>query len=202
MYETGINGKLFARITASADGRQISLSYLNIRHPVFKISLGQTDLFSDVEPIWFESLVIDCIKADYHNDESLAGIGLAQQTSVLPQWGQRIELDDGIWNEDGVDTQKENLVDRNILLSTLSMLTVGPGQRLKEQLSRFIYLCPLREVPERNYEPLRSPDESRWAHGLAAWDVRYNSNARFVHLNKRLLRCFAPTDLQLDPGFH
>jgi len=58
------------------------------------------------------------------------------------------------------------------LLSTLlTQLIVGPTERLREALSSFRYLGPLREPPPRNYEPPRSPDPSRWPSGLAAWDL-------------------------------
>jgi hypothetical protein len=35
------------------------------------------------------------------------------------------------------------------------------------------YVGPLREIPTRKYRPRLSPDESRWAQGLAAWDLLY-----------------------------
>ena len=58
------------------------------------------------------------------------------------------------------------------LLSTLlTQLIVGPTERLREALTSFRYLGPLREPPPRNYEPPRSPDPSRWPSGLAAWDL-------------------------------
>ena len=58
------------------------------------------------------------------------------------------------------------------MLSTLlTQLIVGPTERLREALSSFRYLGPLREPPPRNYEPPRSPDPSRWPSGLAAWDL-------------------------------
>jgi hypothetical protein len=36
------------------------------------------------------------------------------------------------------------------------------------------YIGPLRKIPTRNYRPQVTPDEARWAHGLAAWDLLYN----------------------------
>jgi predicted ATPase len=35
------------------------------------------------------------------------------------------------------------------------------------------YIGPLREIPSRKYRARLSPDESRWAQGLAAWDLLY-----------------------------
>jgi hypothetical protein len=39
------------------------------------------------------------------------------------------------------------------------------------------YIGPLREIPSRDYRPQVSPDESRWAHGLAAWDLLYSNKS-------------------------
>src|SRR6266478_3323307 len=33
------------------------------------------------------------------------------------------------------------------------------------------YIGPLRQLPTRLYRPQVSPDEARWAQGLAAWDL-------------------------------
>jgi AAA domain, putative AbiEii toxin, Type IV TA system len=35
------------------------------------------------------------------------------------------------------------------------------------------YIGPLREIPSRSYRPQVTPDEARWASGLAAWDLLY-----------------------------
>ena len=37
---------------------------------------------------------------------------------------------------------------------------------------------PLREIPARDYIPQFSPDESRWARGLAAWDLLHGPRGR------------------------
>ena len=37
-------------------------------------------------------------------------------------------------------------------------------------MENFKYLGPLREIPSRTFEVLRSPDAARWATGLSAWD--------------------------------
>ena len=39
------------------------------------------------------------------------------------------------------------------------------------------YVGPLREIPSRRYRPRLSPDESRWAQGLAAWDLLYTDTS-------------------------
>ena len=51
---------------------------------------------------------------------------------------------------------------------------------LVSELEQFRYLGPLRELPSRQFEPIRSPDPSRWSHGLAAWDLLYSCQREFV----------------------
>jgi len=51
---------------------------------------------------------------------------------------------------------------------------------LKESLGKLCYVGPLRELPPRSFEAAKSPDDSRWSTGLAAWDVLHNSELSFV----------------------
>jgi hypothetical protein len=50
---------------------------------------------------------------------------------------------------------------------------VGPLRLVRDYLNAMTYIGPLREIPSRKYRPRLSPDESRWAQGLAAWDLLY-----------------------------
>ena len=59
---------------------------------------------------------------------------------------------------------------REWILEALSQLLVGPGQLVRDALTAFRYLGPLRETPSRDHAPPRFPDPSRWASGLGAWD--------------------------------
>jgi hypothetical protein len=52
-------------------------------------------------------------------------------------------------------------------------LIVGPLRLVRDYLAAMTYVGPLREIPSRKYRPRLSPDESRWAQGLAAWDLLY-----------------------------
>jgi hypothetical protein len=53
----------------------------------------------------------------------------------------------------------------------LTQLIVGPGRLLRDWLRAFVYLGPIRELPARGYAPPRTPDPTRWASGIAAWDL-------------------------------
>jgi hypothetical protein len=59
------------------------------------------------------------------------------------------------------------------LSALLDELVLGPIRIVRDYLSAMTYVGPLREIPTRKYRPRLSPDESRWAQGLAAWDLLY-----------------------------
>lgn len=63
---------------------------------------------------------------------------------------------------------------RRGLSTLLDELLLGPARIVRDYLSTVTYIGPLREIPGRNYRPQLSPDESRWAQGLAAWDLLNN----------------------------
>ncbi|RVM95943.1 AAA family ATPase [Sinorhizobium meliloti] len=62
---------------------------------------------------------------------------------------------------------------RSGLTSLLDELVLGPMRIVRDYLGAMTYIGPLREIPSRRYRPRLSPDESRWAQGLAAWDLLY-----------------------------
>jgi hypothetical protein len=53
---------------------------------------------------------------------------------------------------------------------------VGPLRLARDYLNSMTYIGPLRDIPLRGFRPRLSPDESRWAQGLAAWDLLYGDN--------------------------
>ena len=59
------------------------------------------------------------------------------------------------------------------LAALLDELILGPNRIVREMLGSTTYIGPLRDIPARGFRPRSSPDESRWAHGLAAWDLIY-----------------------------
>jgi predicted ATPase len=53
----------------------------------------------------------------------------------------------------------------------LDEIVLGPLRIVCRCLEDMTYIGPLRQVPTRGYRPQVSPDEARWAQGLAAWDL-------------------------------
>jgi hypothetical protein len=68
---------------------------------------------------------------------------------------------------------------------------------VKEALSKACYVGPLRELPARNFEPAKSPNDTRWSKGLAAWDVMQNSEPTFL---KKINKWLGSTD-HLNSGY-
>ncbi|NOY92019.1 MAG: DUF3696 domain-containing protein [Deltaproteobacteria bacterium] len=53
----------------------------------------------------------------------------------------------------------------------LDDLVTSAVEALRDQLERFRYVGPVRQSPPRHYHAPKQNDESRWAHGLGAWDA-------------------------------
>ena len=63
------------------------------------------------------------------------------------------------------------------LMALLDEVIVGPLRLTRDYLNTMTYIGPLREIPSRGFRPRLSPDKSRWAQGLAAWDVLYTDRS-------------------------
>lgn len=69
------------------------------------------------------------------------------------------------------DEEHEREYDRRYALSSvLDELVRGPLKIVRAHLEAMRYVGPLREIPSRTFSAKSSPDEGRWATGLAAWD--------------------------------
>ena len=79
------------------------------------------------------------------------------------------------------DVKKADLEERtprvNGLRSLLSEMILGPARIIRDYLSQMTYIGPLRDIPTRSYRPQVTPDEARWAQGIAAWDLLYNDRS-------------------------
>ena len=62
----------------------------------------------------------------------------------------------------------------------LTRAVLEPLRALRATLNSLLYLGPLREIPERNYQTPRTRDARRWATGLGAWDVLHQYGNSFT----------------------
>jgi len=191
-YEVGINGDLLCNITSSSDGRQVQISHINFSNPLL-VNKDETSEDTGINLWeWTENIVQ---KQYLKNDE--VQFGIINMDSALPYLGFPLKLNSDIWEtEHSTDHGIEYSVKNYKLL--LSSLIVGPGELTRNALRKFLYLGPLRDVPSRNYIPELSPNLSRWANGLAAWDILYKANDKFIN---SFNDWFARKD-RLNTGYH
>lgn len=169
-----INGENLATITTADGERRIQLSNFYTNHPLFWPEGETEDEEEGTIPLGeLHFGVLDLIKDQYH-DSAWITLDLDDQTSPLPRWGQPLNFSEFIWQE-GVDR-----ADVREFTERISSLIVGPFEILRKALKNFLYLGPLRDIPQRSFVPMRSSVESRWAQGLAAWDLLIQEGAPLV----------------------
>lgn len=160
-YLSSLNGSLFARIL-STDGmneNQCQL-HVNMDHPLL-------DKEFESERNWDQQQFADCVaktqgaivRSKCNGNEMIFDLKTAR--NAIPAWGVPLEI----------DFQKHSDMDTDLIVTEgLSQLIVGPLDSLRRQLSNFLYIGPLREIPTRNHENKLNRDPRRWASGIAAWD--------------------------------
>lgn len=186
-YEVGINGEHFAQISAAVDSRRVWISALNFNHPLF-LSGDEPQLRNEDEPplsqleLLFEVVTnLRQSTMDYPGNSPIkenVEIELDQDAAV-PAWGGSINISESCLQDLSIHGGDSDAVYDEFTFY-INQLIVGPGELLREELNKFRYLGPIREIPPRNYQELRSPDVSRWASGLAAWDILYASDNSFI----------------------
>lgn len=60
-----------------------------------------------------------------------------------------------------------------LITGLISGLAYGPALILSHWLTDSVYVGPLREVPDRNFQPQKTRSISRWSTGIAAWEKLY-----------------------------
>ncbi|MHA6326473.1 DUF3696 domain-containing protein [Roseivivax sp. CAU 1753] len=88
----------------------------------------------------------------------------------------RMTRDENEAYENALKHYKQQLDTVAGLSAIMDELILGPVRIVRDYLQAVTYIGPLREIPSRGYRPRLSPDESRWAQGLAAWDVLYTQS--------------------------
>lgn len=170
-YATGFNGLPFANVICDDSGNRVRISSIN-DHPSLKADIGYG---CEVNHIWDPYWEVI--------NENIVGTGddlnlLLRSYSVLPQWGKPLEILRECYIEPHCNGPYESQI--NALEGYLRQLIVGLGELLLDELKNIRYIGPIRKIPPREYTPARFNDESRWASGLAAWDLLYKADASLV----------------------
>ena len=178
-----LDGKPFAAIVSPPQVGRAQLSEFNFEHPLVRRALRpderkeeRSDELAASSPLEDEifSLAREAA-ADRSTpdtpDDNLR-IAVATIVGALPNLDRDLVLD--IRDPDIKKAELEERTPRvNGLRALLSEMILGPARIIRDYLGQMTYIGPLREIPTRSYRPQVTPDEARWAQGLAAWDLLY-----------------------------
>jgi hypothetical protein len=100
-------------------------------------------------------------------------VGLHNQSDAMPNMVSGLEFDADIWRE--IEGELEDLGNeeklKHLAMAVINTAICGPLQVLSKWLDDLSYIGPLRDLPPRNILPRSTPDKSRWATGIAAWEM-------------------------------
>lgn len=169
-YEVGLNGQRIAEISTEP-GFSPCITLVDFDHPLFM----RFDEAEEIEPeddqgtrkrmeALYRGLFLFADSAS-----PMEGIELieSRHAGVIPNFAEPLPL-----ASDTID--EEDIPVFEVFSFIVNQILVGTGDLLLRHLKSLRYLGPLRQVPPRNYLPQSSPDEARWANGLAAWDILYS----------------------------
>ena len=182
-----LDGEPFAAIVSPPQEGRAQLTDFNFAHPLLCRAILPNDEpedepgdLLDSSPLKDEILALareaaaDRSTRDMQDDQLRISVGTG--LGGLPALDREMIL--GIRDPDENNAEREEGTPRvNSLRALLSELILGPVRLVRDHLAQMTYIGPLREIPARNYRPQATPDDARWAHGLAAWDLLYNDRS-------------------------
>ncbi|MCE8512256.1 AAA family ATPase [Ruegeria pomeroyi] len=174
---------LAAIVSPPAEGRA-QLTNFKFAHPLLQRAVLPDDMPEDgdedfaagsplEDEIWSlaREAAADRSTPDIPDDQLRIAVGT--RLGALPRLDRDLILD--IRDPDVKKAELEERTPRvNGLRALLSEMVLGPVRLVRDHLMQMTYIGPLREIPSRSYRPQVTPDEARWAQGLAAWDLLYN----------------------------
>lgn len=182
-YAIGLNGEAFGQLDYQPGRKTVQLTELNWMHAIFSDLPDQTP--DDLEHPLF-SQYLQAFSLDKYDTPYDVQVLLAGQEDALPRWDSLLPLqvrqpkqqnaadrsrlsDEDRAREDERERAEARAAEE--FSACVTQLIAGPGEILRDMLRDLRYLGPLREKPDRRYQPPRFPDPSRWASGIGAWDV-------------------------------
>jgi predicted ATPase len=173
---------LAVMVSPPSEGRA-QLTDFNFAHPLLRRAVlpddvpedgGQADLSSPLEDeIWSLAREAAADRSTPDTPADQLRIAVDTELGALPPLDGELVLD--IRDPDAKKVELEERTPRvNGLRALLSELILGPARLIRNHLTEMTYIGPLREIPMRGYRPQVTPDEARWAQGLAAWDLLYS----------------------------
>lgn len=178
-----IDGDPLAAITSPPSEGRAQLTDFNFAHPLLHRAVlrddmpeegDESDLSSPLEDeIWLLAREAAADRSTPDTPADQLRIAVDTELGALPVLDGELILD--IRDPDAKKVELEERTPRvNGLRALLSELILGPARLVRDHLKEMTYIGPLREIPMRSYRPQVTPDEARWAQGLAAWDLLYS----------------------------
>ncbi|MGR9285394.1 DUF3696 domain-containing protein [Rhizobium johnstonii] len=173
-----MDGADIGTIMSPAQSGQAILSKFNFDHPLFRRFRDADEPpepEEELSPYPLADEILDLSRQmSRSNDLQLHDyrIGVETFLGALPDLSRTMvsDLRDPEVKKFELESRTPRVRGLNALVDELF---VGPLRLVRDYLSAMTYVGPLREIPSRKYRPRLSPDESRWAQGLAAWDLLY-----------------------------
>lgn len=174
-----LDGEPVAAIVSPPLEGRAQLTEFNFAHPLFGQAALPPEDAEDVTALDESSPLEDAIRTlapEAMADATTGVVGSLLRVAVGTEFGAMPSLDAdlalSLRDPKVGKAERESRTSRvNGLRALLSELVLGPVRLARNHLQRLTYVGPLREVPDRGYRPQATPDEARWAHGLAAWDL-------------------------------
>lgn len=158
-----LDGVVFVSASATP-GNEAQLDEINAAHPIF----GPSEIDSDDTS--YPSDVLGMVQSifpqawDYSGERGTISQRILMGSSVIPDfklglpmvWGNQVDEDETVteW-----------------VFTLINRAVSGTGRAVLDELQKIRYIGPIRRIPERNFQPMRSPNEARWADGSGAWDL-------------------------------
>ena len=162
-YAVGLNGDEYVRVRQNY-GMHPELVYVNFEHSVMQAFDAEFGEAADEEVSFSERMASFYELGEGSDDPK---IPLNEQKSIIPDSGVPFLVDDDFRDK----AVYEDPIAQFSFWSMVGQALTGPLAILLEELRGIRYLGPIREVPPRNYRTPKTPDDSRWANGLGAWDA-------------------------------
>lgn len=183
-FAIDLDGDPIAAIVSPPQEGRAQLTDFNFNHPLLQRAVlpddepeeGSAELAASSpleDEIWTLAREAAADRSTPNIPDDQLRIAVATEIGALPALDRELVL--GIRDPDVEKAELEERTQRvNGLRTLLSELILGPASLVRDHLAQMTYIGPLREIPTRSYRPQVTPDETRWAHGLAAWDLLYN----------------------------
>ncbi len=220
-YKLYFSDKLFAEITSDPQGKRVALTTLEANHPSISrpevLDMRESYESGTLEELFVdpsETLLASCLREVGASFQRIRGevpdgveaafepmIITGQKDALpLPRHDVTFAMDES-WDTSGYDQSEKELFQVSLpkaVADGLSHMLTTPLEIVREFLTEFRYLGPLRDIPERRHTPPRHPDPSRWASGLGCWDLLETADDKFLDEVSGWLG----DEDRLDAGYH